>query len=125
MLSRVLPKVDAGNPLLVACRTAAILSTAWLLTSPWTWSWYDIIAWATLAVLAMSKLDWILLWRGLWLSLAFVTGRWVDFSEEMSTCIYYLRDVICPMAQFAALGAVIILFAQRSRPCWALLSDRP
>ena len=73
MLSRVVPWTAAPglekgadlrrDPLTIALRTALVLSVAWLITSMYTLSWYDLIAWMPLAVLAASKLDRIMLLR--------------------------------------------------------------
>ena len=51
------------DPLTIALRTALVLSVAWLITSMYTLSWYDLIAWVPLAVLATNKLDRIMLLR--------------------------------------------------------------
>ena len=40
------------DPLTIALRTSLVLSVAWLITSMYTLSWYDLIAWVPLAVLA-------------------------------------------------------------------------
>jgi hypothetical protein len=84
MLSRVVPWTAAPgldkdadlrrDPLTIALRTALVLSVAWLITSMYTLSWYDLLAWMPLAVLAASKLDQILVIRGAALSLAYVPG---------------------------------------------------
>ena len=62
MLSRTVPWTAAPglakgadlrqDPLTIALRTALVLSVAWLITSMYTLSWYDLIAWVPLAVLA-------------------------------------------------------------------------
>ena len=69
------------DPLTIALRTALVLSVAWLITSMYTLSWYDLIAWVPLAVLATCKLDRLMVMRAAVLSLAYVpagpssTGR--------------------------------------------------
>ena len=40
------PVVAETDQQAVAVRTAAVLSAAWVITSPWTLPWYDLIAWA-------------------------------------------------------------------------------
>ncbi|MDR1711209.1 MAG: polyprenol phosphomannose-dependent alpha 1,6 mannosyltransferase MptB [Propionibacteriaceae bacterium] len=123
MLSRVLPNPrghpglvpGSGNgvrlgddPLLTACRTAAILTAAWLLTSPYTLSWYDLITWVPLGLLATSQLDSVLMWRGTWLSLAYVTGRSYAFSDSMLAASGVIRDWLCPAVQiFVVVGIVV------------------
>jgi alpha-1,6-mannosyltransferase len=85
MLSRVVPWTAAPgllkgvdpqtDPLTIALRTSVVLSVAWLITSMYTLSWYDLIAWMPLALMAPSKLDRIMLLRAAPLSLAYVPGR--------------------------------------------------
>ncbi|MDR1432476.1 MAG: polyprenol phosphomannose-dependent alpha 1,6 mannosyltransferase MptB [Propionibacteriaceae bacterium] len=117
MLSRTLPwkaapGVEDGqcrnDSLTIAARTAVILTTAWLLTSPYTLSWYDLIIWVPLGMLASSKLDSVLMWRGTWLSLAYVTGRAYQFSDEMLFTSAAIRDVICAGVQIAVVAAIVI-----------------
>ena len=45
------------DPLTIALRTSLVISVAWLVTSMYTLSWYDLIAWMPLAVIGPSKLD--------------------------------------------------------------------
>ena len=59
-----------------------MLSVAWLITSMYTLSWYDLLAWMPLAVLAASKLDKIMVIRGAALSLAYVPGRAIDMGSR-------------------------------------------
>jgi hypothetical protein len=96
-----------GDPLTITCRTAAILTAAWLLTSPYTLSWYDLITWVPLGLLAASKLDLVLMWRGTWLSLAYVTGRSFAFSDSMLATTFAIRDVLCPAVQILATAAIV------------------
>lgn len=103
MLSRVLPwRLVPGvvtttdprrEPLTIAVRTAAVLTAAWLITSPYTLSWYDIIVWAPLGLLAASRLEPLLMLRGVFLSVAYVTGRSVEFSFGMQVAASVFRDV--------------------------------
>ena len=67
MLSRVVPWTPAPglprgadpqrDPLTIALRSALVMSVAWLITAMYTLSWYDLIAWMPLALLAANKLD--------------------------------------------------------------------
>ena len=52
------------DPLTIALRTSLVLSVAWLVTSMYTLSWYDLIAWMPLAVIGPSKLDRLMTVRG-------------------------------------------------------------
>ena len=124
MLSRVLPWAPAPgatvpaqeDPLTVAVRTALILCTAWLVTSPYTLSWYDLIAWVPLALMVPNRLDWMLTLRGTALSVAYVTGRTVGFSDFMVNNVsWFVRDVLCTAVQWFVLAAIVHWFWTRSR----------
>lgn len=116
------PRTD---PLTVALRTALVLSVAWLVTSMYTLSWYDLIAWAPLAVLAASKLDRIMLMRIAPLSLAYVPGRAIEMGPALDLTATRIRDTISPAIQMAVLVAIVLwwrrpgreeLFPFRKRP---------
>lgn len=119
MLSRVLPwnavpgaQLPAErDPLTITVRTAVILCTAWLVTSPYTLSWYDLIVWVPLALFVPTRLDWLMALRGVALSVAYVTGRTVGFSPEMiNVGSFFVRDVISSAVQWFVLGAIIHWF---------------
>ncbi len=141
ILSRVVPWTAAPglakgadlrrDPLTIALRTALVLSVAWLITSMYTLSWYDLIAWMPLAVLAASKLDRILLLRITPLSLAYVPGRALDVGPALDLTATRIRDTVSPIFQMAVLLAVVLwwrrpgrheLFPLRSTPADALPS---
>jgi alpha-1,6-mannosyltransferase len=103
------------DPLTVALRTALVLSVAWLITSMYTLSWYDLIAWMPLAVLAASKLDRILLLRIAPLSLAYVPGRAIDVGPALDFTATRVRDTVSPIVQFAVLLAVIMWWRRPAR----------
>ena len=117
MLSRVLPwqpvpglaatASPQRDPLTIATRTAAVLTTAWLVTSPYTLSWYDLIAWVPLGLLAASRLESLLMWRGMWLSIAYVTGRSVQFGPELQAVASAIRDGLCSAAQLLVLVLIV------------------
>lgn len=124
MLSRVLPWSPVPgatfpaerDPLTITVRTAAILCTAWLVTSPYTLSWYDLIAWAPLALLIPNRLDWLMVLRGTALSVAYVTGRTVGFSTVMVDVVaFVVRDVICSGIQCIVLIAIVRWFWKQNR----------
>lgn len=117
MLSRVLPwRLVPGDPqdddprhdpLTVTVRTIVVLSTAWLITTPWSFSWYDLIVWAPLGLMWASRLDLIMMWRGAWLSIAWVTGRALQFGDQMHMVERFLREEINVAAQVGVIGAVV------------------
>lgn len=123
MLSRVLPWQTAPgaapgtdphrDPLTITVRTAALLTAAWLITSPYTLSWYDLITWIPLSLMAANKLDVITMWRGTWLSLGYVTGRVIEFSPALVTAGFAVRDIGSSAAQLIAILWVIVWWATR------------
>jgi alpha-1,6-mannosyltransferase len=126
MLSRVVPWTAAPgldkdadlrrDPLTIALRTALVLSVAWLITSMYTLSWYDLLAWMPLAVLAASKLDQIMVIRGAALSLAYVPGRAIDLGKALDFTATRMRDTVSPIIQMAMVLAVILWWRQPDRP---------
>jgi alpha-1,6-mannosyltransferase len=126
MLSRTVPWTAApGLPkgadlrtdaLTIALRSSLVLSVGWLITSMYTLSWYDLMAWVPLAVLATNKLDRIMVLRGAALSLAYVPGRAIDVGRALDFTATRLRDTISPAIQFAVLLAVVLWWRQPDRP---------
>jgi hypothetical protein len=126
MLSRVVPWTPAPgldkavdlrrDPLTIALRTALVLSVAWLITSMYTLSWYDLLRRVPLAVLAASKLDKIMLIRGTALSLAYVPGRAIDMGPALDFTATRMRDTVSPIVQMAMVLAVILWWRQPNRP---------
>ncbi len=103
------------DPTSVAVHAATVLYVSWLLTTPNSFSWYDLLAWAPLALAAASRLDTMLLWRTTWLSAAFVTGRQYDFNETVDLVGARVRDTACVIAQVLVVLAIIWWWFQ-SRP---------
>ena len=126
MLSRVVPWTAAPglakdadlkrDPLTIALRTALVLSVAWLITSMYTLSWYDLLAWMPLAVFAASKLDQIMVIRGAALSLAYVPGRAIDMGPALDFTATRIRDTVSPIIQMTMLLAVVLWWRQPDRP---------
>ncbi len=118
MLSRVLPWDTAPgmpegteprtDPLTIAIRTAALLTAAWLITSPYTLSWYDLITWVPLGLMAANRLDLITMWRGTWLSLGYVPGRVIEFGPAIVSMGFAVRDVGSTAAMMLAIVAVVL-----------------
>lgn len=117
MLSRVLPwKPIPGlsrdgdprrDPITIALRTAMVLSVAWLTTSLYTLTWYDLMVWAPLALLGATHLDWIFVVRGVLLSLSYVPGRMVDQSEALQQTQSVISRIVSPVVQMAVLGVIV------------------
>jgi hypothetical protein len=126
MLSKVVPWTAAPglepgmdptrDPLTIALRTALVLSVAWLVTSMYTLSWYDLIAWIPLAVLGASKLDQIMLMRIAPLSMAYVPGRALDVGPALDFTASRLRDTVSPILQIGVLLAIVMWWRRPDRP---------
>jgi hypothetical protein len=82
----------------------------------YTLSWYDLLAWSPLAVLAASKLDKIMVIRGAALSMAYVPGRAIDIGSALDFTATRIRDTISPIIQMAMVLAVILWWRQPDRP---------
>ncbi len=125
MLSRVVPLTPApglaegldplGDPLSIAVRTSVVLSVAWLITSMYTLSWYDLMAWMPLALMAPSKLDRIMLLRAAPLSLAYVPGRAITMGPALDFTAHRIRDTLSPIFQCAVLLSVVLWWKKPDR----------
>ncbi|HZA30340.1 MAG TPA: polyprenol phosphomannose-dependent alpha 1,6 mannosyltransferase MptB [Propionibacteriaceae bacterium] len=125
MLARVVPWTPAPgllkgaspqtDPLTIALRTSLVLSVAWLITSMYTLSWYDLLAWMPLALMAPSKLDRIMVLRAVPLSLAYVPGRAIDMGPALDFTAHRIRDTFSPIVQFAVLLAVVLWWKKPDR----------
>jgi hypothetical protein len=125
MLSRVVPWVAAPglekgadvrrDPLTIALRTSLVLSVAWLVTSMYTLSWYDLIAWMPLAVIGPSKLDRLMTARGAALSLAYVPGRAIDVGHALDVTAHRIRDTLSPTIQILVLIALVLWWKKPRR----------
>ena len=104
------------DPLTIAVRTSLVLSVAWLVTSMYTLSWYDLIAWIPLSVLAASKLDKIMLMRIAPLSLAYVPGRAIDYGAALDFTATRIRDTVSPIIQILVLLAIVLWWKKPDRP---------
>ncbi|MFV0452573.1 MAG: hypothetical protein ACK5LS_10105 [Propioniciclava sp.] len=132
MFSRVLPWAPVPgttvparqDPLTIAVRTAVVLGAAWLVTSPYTLAWYDLMVWVPLALMVPNRLDWLFMLRGTALSVAYVAGRTVGFSEVMTGPVNtVVRDTLCTAVQWFVIIAIIQWFWSRGRswPTWAFV----
>ena len=64
-------------------------------------------AWVPLSLMAANRLDLITMWRGTWLSLAYVTGRVIEFGPGVVVAGFIMRDVLCTAAQIIAIVWVV------------------
>jgi alpha-1,6-mannosyltransferase len=125
MLSRVVPWAAAPglaagvdpklDSLTIALRTSLVLSVAWLITSMYTLSWYDLMAWMPLALMVPNKLDRIMLLRAAPLSIAYVPGRAIEMGPALDFTAMRIRDTISPIIQLGVLLAVILWWKKPDR----------
>lgn len=116
---RDLPTAVACPVTADAVRATFVLGTAYLLAAPYVLPWYEVLAWAPLALMGASALDVALLTRLLVLGLAYVPGRVVGMSPEVEQVTLGFRAGVAPWLNLALTG--LILFAPRRRWPWSLV----
>ncbi|QDP94946.1 hypothetical protein FOE78_02570 [Microlunatus elymi] len=116
------PKTD---PMTVALRTAIVLGAAWVCTAMYSLSWYDLMIWLPLGLVAGGKLDRLLILRGVALSAAYVPGRAIEFGASLGFVAARFRDIVSPAAQILVLIAIFIWWKYPDRePLWRFWRDR-
>lgn len=118
MLSRVVPwhqapGLDEGadprrDPLSVGLRTAMVLAAAWVLTSAYTLSWYDLMVWVPLAILGTSRLDLLMLLRTTSLNFAYIPGRVLAMSPAMQSVGQKTKEMLSASVGMALIVAVMV-----------------
>jgi hypothetical protein len=126
MLSKVLPWDPAPgiapgvdprkDPMTIVLRTAMIIGFAWVTTSIYTLSWYDLQVWMPVALLTAGKLDRLLVIRGAVLSASFVPGRAIPFGPALTWAAARVRAPISPIVQMLVLAAVFLWWKWPQRP---------
>lgn len=116
MLSRVLPwHAIAGkpadvpadrDPITIAIRTALLLSVAWLTTALYTLSWYDLMAFAPMALVGATRLDGLFIGRGVLLSMSYIPGRGLDYGFALDVFATRIRDTFSPVMQLGVLASI-------------------
>ncbi|MDL4773585.1 polyprenol phosphomannose-dependent alpha 1,6 mannosyltransferase MptB [Actinomadura xylanilytica] len=97
-------------------RIAAALVLAWLFAAPYELPWYDGFAWAMLALLPWSRIDWPLLAHTGVLSLAYLPARAphrIGMPDSLSWLFTVVRPWVIPLALTAVLGALIAICLRR------------
>jgi alpha-1,6-mannosyltransferase len=98
-------------------RITAALALAWLFAAPYALPWYDGLGWATIALLAWSRFDWLLLARTGVLALAYLPARdprLAGLPHELDWLVTVVRAEITPWALTSTLIALIVAAALRS-----------
>jgi hypothetical protein len=106
LLSRYVRQISAaGDQVLVA--GAFVVVFAWLLAWPYVLPWYDGLAWALLAALPASRLDWLLLARTGALAIGYLPARGIALPAGLRWLETVVRTAVTP----AALLVIIVLTA--------------
>jgi hypothetical protein len=98
-LYRALPQLDSS----LRCALAA--TVAWLVLAPYSLPWYDAVAWALVAMVAVqghgsaavSRIEGWLLLHMAFLSVAYLPGRVVGLSDGIVTAQDVVRGAIAPV----------------------------
>jgi hypothetical protein len=114
-----LDPVRLSDPTYEAIRTAAALTLAWSLTATYSLPWYDVAAWAPIALLAATPYDWLLIARTTVLSVAYIPGRVVDLPAGLDALTRNLRGTLGPLAGIVLIVFAVILVRVRPEPAQA------
>lgn len=93
----------------------AVLCAAYSLAAPYTLPWYDLLAWATLPVVALGLLDGVLLARLVTVSAAYVPGRVLGLTPDVEALTMWVRRGVAPWLQLALWGVTLVLALVISR----------
>ncbi|NYI05497.1 hypothetical protein [Allostreptomyces psammosilenae] len=108
------PEPDARTAQTDAVWAAAVLSLAWLLTAPYSLPWYDVMAWAPLALLPATALDRLAVVRTTTLAWAYVPGRAVALPAALDWVAGGVRGTVAPVVGVGLLVAVAVLGLRRN-----------
>jgi hypothetical protein len=100
-------------------RVAAALALGWLFAAPYALPWYDGLGWATIALLAWSRFDWILLARTCVLALAYLPARdprLAGLPHDLDWLITVVRARVTPWVLTLTVIALIVAAARWSPP---------
>jgi hypothetical protein len=98
-------------------RITAALALAWLFAAPYALPWYDGLGWATIALLAWSRFDWLLLARTSVLALAYLPARdprLAGLPHRLDWLITVVRAQVTPWVLSLTLIALIAVAARWS-----------
>ncbi|WP_329249218.1 polyprenol phosphomannose-dependent alpha 1,6 mannosyltransferase MptB [Actinoallomurus sp. NBC_01490] len=114
LLLRALPRPHVGgltDPIGdETFRIAAALALAWLFAAPYALPWYDGLGWATIALLAWSRFDGLLLVRTGVLALAYLPARdprHAGLPHDLDWLVTVVRAQVTPWALTLTLIALI------------------
>ena len=91
-----------------------VLFAAYLLAAPYSLPWYDVSAWAPLALVAGGAIDAVLLVRLVAYAIAYVPGRVIGMSAQVERVTMDYRKHVTPYVGWLLL-VVVVLLAVRPR----------
>ncbi|WP_378227012.1 polyprenol phosphomannose-dependent alpha 1,6 mannosyltransferase MptB [Angustibacter luteus] len=110
------PVADAADQVTVdAAGWALVLGAAYVLGAPYSLPWYDAVAWAPLALVAVPGVDALLLVRLVAYCVAYVPGRVIGSSRHVQDVTLGYRRGWAPWIGLALLLALGWLAARRPR----------
>jgi hypothetical protein len=90
-----------------AIRTAVLLGSAWLLTSPYAFPWYDALVWAPLVLLPASGVDLVMLARITIVGVAYLPGG-TALQGFTATARSWVNGGLAPILSIALVALVIV-----------------
>jgi hypothetical protein len=93
-----------------------VLGAAYTMAAPYSLPWYDVAAWAPLALVAGGAVDAVLLTRLVAYAVAYVPGRILGGSATVSDLTMGYRRHVTPYLGLLTLLAVVVLAVRRRSP---------
>jgi len=109
LLAPLLRPADPDSPGGQAARMLALLGLAWVLAAPYTLPWYDIVAWAPLAVCVAGPVDLLAIARTAVLSAAYIPGLDVPLDPGVAGWASWIRADAAPVFSIGAALACAVL----------------
>lgn len=100
------PEPSAG---LEASRALALLALAWVLAAPYSLPWYDVLAWAPLAVCLAGPADLLAIARLAVLSMAYVPGLDIPMPPGVTAWATWIRADAAPVFSIAAIVWCVLI----------------
>ncbi|GAB3598016.1 hypothetical protein GCM10027446_27220 [Angustibacter peucedani] len=106
---------DDEQVALDAARVTVVLGAAYVLGAPYSLPWYDAVAWAPLALVAVPAIDVLLLVRLVTYAAAYVPGRVLGSSPRVEDLTLTYRREVTPWLGLGLWLALGLLAARRPR----------
>jgi hypothetical protein len=111
------PGPGGGGPAALVLAASFSVVFAWLVAWPYVLPWYDGLGWAFLAVLPVSRLDWLMLARTTALAVGYLPGRAaVVMPADLGWLRTVVRTGVTPVILLAVTIALVVLLWPRGEP---------